>query len=202
MCTLLEAEILDSSMCQTCLGERGGTVTKPRGGEGARSARVALAANRRVCSKQKWGPGDERGGRWLGEHSPILPAPWDPRGGEKEVQGAAGTQREGIEAKSPSTRISLRYEPAGNCLCHQRGPQITKPPPARILPHPSHCPSHHRLHPPLPRWGGLESSPSPPATPLLTRGQGVGVGHSNFMSSTSKIRVALGGMIPGWPVEP
>lgn len=167
MCTLLEAEILDSSMCQTCLGgERRHRDKTPRG-EGARSARVALAANRRVCSKQKWSPGDERGGRWLGEHGPILPAPWDPRGGEKEVQEAAGTQREGIEAKSPSTRISLRYEPAGNCLCHQRGPQITKPPPARILPHPSHSPSHHRLHPRLPRWGGLESSPSPPAAPSL-----------------------------------
>lgn len=76
-------------------------MTKPRGGkEHAQPEWLSLqtagfAPSRSGALVTRGGGGES----WLGEHGPILPAPWDPRGGGDEVQGAAGAQREGIEAQ-------------------------------------------------------------------------------------------------------
>lgn len=134
---------------------------------------------------------------------------------------SAATQREEPEARPAGTATPLWHEPAlpGWQLCsyHRSDPQLTTllretstysqkpvpsfsyPPPAITSIPPPHTSPRQKM-----RTLSVPSSHNTPRQqlPLLTQGQGAGVGHSNFMSSTSKIRVAFGGMIPGWPVEP
>lgn len=144
-------------------GERGGTVTKPRGGkEHAQPEWLSLQTAGFAPSRS--GALVTRGGCVRAGSESTAPSclhRGTHAGVEMRCKGQRGHNVKELRHKSPSTTTSPRREPAGNCLCHRRDPQITKPP-----------------SPPSPKGrtmgGGLESSPSPPAAPSLPEARALG----------------------------